>query len=150
MFKIDLPKIESLIRSIIEQMDFRLYDIQFNEVSRTLRIFIDRDQGNVTINDCEKVSKIVSDELDKSNLIDFQHTLEVSSPGVERFLTKIEHFQWARGKLAEITLKHNKIRGYIRDVDGQSVTIAQSSGETIIKLQDIVKAKLVEELEYGN
>ncbi|MGB9720916.1 MAG: ribosome maturation factor RimP [bacterium] len=149
MYKIELPKIESLIRSIIEPMDFRLYDIQFNEVSRTLRIFIDRDQGGVTIKDCERVSNVVSEELDKSDLIDFQYTLEVSSPGVERYLTRPEHFQWARGKLAEINLKHNKIKGYIREASAHSVTIAQQSGETVIKLQDIVKAKIVEEIDYG-
>ncbi len=149
MHKIDLPKIESLIRSIIEPMDFRFYDIQFNEVSRTLRVFIDRDQGGVTIRDCEKVSNVISEELDKLNLFDFQYFLEVSSPGVERYLTRPEHFQWARGKLAEISLKCNKIKGYIRDVDTQSVTIAQPSGEIIIKLQHIIKAKLIEELDYG-
>jgi ribosome maturation factor RimP len=149
MRKIELSKVETLVKEVIESMEIRLYDMQFNEVSRTLKIFIEREQGGVTIKDCEKVSKSISEALDRSNLIDFQYTLEVSSPGIERYLTKPEHFQWARGKLAEIILKEKKIKGYIRDADEQSVTIAQSSGEVVIHLQEIITAKISEEFEYG-
>ncbi len=148
MLKIDLSKIEILVKNIIEPMNFRFYDIQFNEVSRTLKIFIDHEQTPVTIKDCEKVSNAISAELDRENLIDFHYTLEVSSPGIERHLKRPEHFQWARGKQAEIVLKDKRIRGYIRDADENSVTIAQDSGETVIKLPTIIKAKIIEELNY--
>ncbi len=148
MFKIDLSKIEILVKNIIEPMNFRFYDIQFNEVSRTLKIFIDHEQEPVTIKDCEKVSNAISEELDRKNLIDFHYTLEVSSPGIERHLKRPEHFQWARGKQADIMLKDQRIRGYIRDANENSVTIAQDSGETVIKLTEIIKAKIIEELNY--
>lgn len=149
MHNIDLSKIEILVKNIIETMNFRFYDIQFNEVSRTLKIFIDHEQKSVTIKDCEKMSNAISEELDRENLIDFHYTLEVSSPGIERHLKKLEHFLWARGKQAEIMLKDQKIKGFIRDANEDTVTIAQDSGEIIIKLPEIMKAKIIEELNYG-
>uniref|UniRef100_A0A7V0Z4T2 Ribosome maturation factor RimP n=1 Tax=candidate division WOR-3 bacterium TaxID=2052148 RepID=A0A7V0Z4T2_UNCW3 len=149
MYKIDLQSIETLIKEIVEPLDFRLYDLQFNEVSRTLKVFIDREQGSITIKDCEKVSNALAEALDNSNIIDFQYTLEVSSPGIERNLTRPEHFQWARGKMAEITLKDKKIKGYIREVDQNSVRIVQATEEVIIKFDDIIKAKITEEIDYG-
>lgn len=149
MHNIDLSKIEILVKNIIETMNFRFYDIQFNEVSRTLKIFIDHEQKSVTIKDCEKMSNAISEELDRENLIDFHYTLEVSSPGIERHLKKPEHFLWARGKQAEIMLKDQKIKGFIRDANEDTVTIVQDSGEIIIKLPEIMKAKIIEELNYG-
>lgn len=149
MLKIDLSKIEIIVKNIIEPMNFRFYDIQFNEVSRTLKIFIDREQEPVTIKNCETVSNAISEELDRENLIDFHYTLEVSSPGIERYLKKPEHFQWARGKKAEIMLKDQRIRGYIREANENTVTIAQDSGEIVIELPTIIKAKIIEELNYG-
>jgi ribosome maturation factor RimP len=149
MHKVDLQKIETIVKGIIEPMDFRIYDIQFNEVSRTLKIFIDREQGGITIRDCERVSNAISNVLDNYDIIDFQYTLEVSSPGIERHLSRIEHFQWARGKMAEITLKDRKIRGYIREAGENSVKVAQGSGEVIIKYSEIVRAKLSGEFDYG-
>ncbi len=148
MSKIDLQKVESLVKNIIEPMNFRIYDIQFNEVSRTLRVFIDREQGGVTIKDCENVSNALSEALDKTDIVDFQYTLEVSSPGVERHLIKPEHFLWARGKMAEIILKDKKIKGYIRDVDENSVRIALDSGEVTVQFQEIIRAKVTEEFGY--
>ncbi|MEO0095804.1 MAG: ribosome maturation factor RimP [candidate division WOR-3 bacterium] len=149
MYKIDLQKIESMIKDIIEPMDFRIYDLQFNDVTRTLKVFIDRAQGSITINDCEKVSRALSEVFDNSDIIDFQYTLEVSSPGIERHLTRPEHFQWARGKMAEITLKNKKIKGFIREADENSVTVAQAMGQVVVPLQEIIKAKIIEEFDYG-
>ncbi len=149
MYNVDLKKIESVLKEIVEPMDFRIYDLQFNEVSRTLKIFIDREQGSVTIKDCEKVSSALSDILDNSDIIDFQYTLEVSSPGIERHLTRPEHFQWARGKMAVITLKNKKIKGYIRAADEHAVRIAQGAEEMVIKFDEIIKAKVTEEIDYG-
>ncbi len=149
MYKIDLQRIETMIKEIVEPLDFRLYDLQFNEVSRTLKVFIDREQGGITIKDCEKVSNALSETLDNSNIIDFQYTLEVSSPGIERNLTRPEHFQWARGKMAEITLKDKRIKGYIREADQNSVRIVQAAEEVIIKFDEIIKAKITEEIDYG-
>ncbi len=149
MLKIDLKAIELLAKEIIERANCRLYDIEFNEVSRILKIFIDREQGGITIKDCEMISNAVSDALDTANLIDFRYTLEVSSPGIGRFLTRPEHFQWALGRLAEINLKNRRVKCYIRYVTDESITIAEDSGEIIIPLKEIIKAKTSEEFDYG-
>ncbi len=149
MSKVDLAKIETIVKEIVEPMDFRIYDLQFNDVTRTLKVFIDRPQGGITINDCAKVSNALSEVLDNADIIDFQYTLEVSSPGIERHLSRPEHFSWARGKMAEIILKNTKIKGYIREADENSVKIVQDVGEVIVQFKDIIRAKVIEEFDYG-
>ncbi|HBC97665.1 MAG TPA: ribosome maturation factor RimP, partial [Clostridium sp.] len=58
-----------------------------------LRIYIDKEQGNISLQDCEKVSRTVSDILDREDPIKVSYYLEVSSPGVERKLYTDEHLK---------------------------------------------------------
>lgn len=147
MVNIDLEKIFQTIKDIIENLDFRLYDINFNEVSRVLRIFIDKAPGGVTINDCKRVSLAISSTLD--NLINCAYTLEVSSPGVERRLTRPEHYQWAMGNYVEIDLANKKIRGHLRNTEENGIIVATEAGEELISYDLILKAKVAEEIAYG-
>ncbi len=145
MVKINLPEITQRVKEILEVMNLRLYDIQFNEVSRILRIFIDKEGTGVTIKDCELASNTISEELDRIDIINFPYTLEVSSPGIERHLSRPEHYQWALGKLVEITLKEEKIKGHIQGVTETGVIITRENQETAIPFDKILKAKLLEE-----
>lgn len=81
-----------------EKLGLRIWDVQFVKegVLWYLRIFIDKD-GGVTIDDCEAMSRAVDAPLDKVNLIDQMYYLEVSSPGIERALTRNEHFEEMQG-----------------------------------------------------
>jgi len=141
----DLDKVAIKIREILDRADFRFYDIKFNPVTRTLRVFIDHKDG-VTIKDCKMVSNLILAELKMLNL---NISLEVSSPGIERILTRPEHYQWARGKMAELTLNDRKIRGYIRGEDNEGVKIFTKDGEIFIHYNEIINAKVVEEISYG-
>ncbi len=145
----DLEKISKIIRIVLDDLGFRLYDMHFNEVSKNLRIFIDREDGGVTVSDCKRVSNMISKQIDESEVMVVRYTLEVSSPGIERPLKRPEHYVWAMGKLVEIDVGDKKIRGYLRNTEKDGVVVATDRGENLVPYSAIVKAKVVEDIEYG-
>ncbi len=145
----DLEKISKIIRTVLDDLGFRLYDMHFNEISKNLRIFIDREDGGVTVSDCKRVSNIISKQIDESEVMVARYTLEVSSPGIERPLKRPEHYVWAMGKLVEIDVGDKKIRGYLRNTEKDGVVVATDRGENLVPYSAIVKAKVVEDIEYG-
>jgi ribosome maturation factor RimP len=149
MNNVDLDKITALVQGIVDDLNMRLYDLQFNPVSRILSVFIDRAAGDVTVDDCRRVSSQLSPTLDRADLIPSSYTLEVSSPGINRTLKKLEHYQWALGKIAEIDLGKSRVRGHLRNVSEGGVTIATGSGEKYIAFSAIVRARVMEEIEHG-
>ena len=93
--KIDglLKEVESLVRDIIEDMHYELYHIEYVKENGEyyLRIYIDTPSG-ISLQDCEKVSRAVSVALDEEDPIKDQYYLEISSPGINRFLHTEKHF----------------------------------------------------------
>ena len=146
---IRLQEIIELIEHILEEHELRFYDLQFNEVNKTFRLFIDREDGTVNIEDCKSVSRAVSRALEHSDLVNFPYSLEVSSPGIERPLTKPKHFAWAKGKMVEIDTGDQKVKGYLRQTKQEGIVIATDSGESIVPYSSVVRAKVVEDLDYG-
>ena len=144
-----LSEVVELIKHIVDEFDLRFYDLHFNEVSSSFRIFIDREDGTVSVDDCKKVSKSIARVLDQSDLVSFAYILEVSSPGIARHLTKPEHFVWAQGKIVEIDTGDRKIRGYLRQTKQDGVLIATDDGESAVPYSSVVRAQVVEELDYG-
>ncbi len=144
-----IENMHSKVRKSVEAVGYRLYDIVFNQVTRTLQIYIDHPGRNITIDDCQRVSNAVGDELDGEESGLASYTLEVSSPGINRVLRRPEHFQWAVGKLAEIDVGTHRVRGFIRKADDEFVLIAAEDGESMIKYCSITKARIAEEIDYG-
>ena len=87
-------KTEELLMPIAEANRVEIYDIEYVKEGSDwyLRAYIDK-EGGVTINDCESVSRALSDELDKADFIEDAYILEVSSPGLGRTLKKDKHLQ---------------------------------------------------------
>lgn len=105
-----------LAEPIAESCGVELYDVEFKKEGpdRFLRIFI-YDENGITLDKCEEVSRLVSDELDRVDPISEPYYLEVSSPGIERVLSRDRHFETALGENIEIKL-YGSIDGekYIR------------------------------------
>ncbi len=97
-------KVEKLVKPIIENLGYELYDVEYAKEGKNyyLRIFIDNEKG-IDLNDCEKVNDSITDILDEENYIKEQYFLEVSSPGIERVLRKEEHLKKSIGE--EINIK---------------------------------------------
>ena len=88
-------KVESLIKKPIEDMGYTLYDVQYVKEGQNyfLRVFIEKPNGSIDLNDCEKVNDGINDILDKADYIKEQYFLEVSSTGLEKVLRKDEHLR---------------------------------------------------------
>ena len=96
---------EALAAPIAEQFGIRIYDVEYVKEGDEyfLNVYIDKD-GGVNINDCENVSRLLSDALDKDDPNPDAYTLIVSSPGLGRALTKDRHLQQSIGQDVELHL----------------------------------------------
>ena len=88
-----------LAAPIIEEQGCSLWDVEYVKEAGTwyLRVLIDK-EGGVDILDCEAISRQLSDLLDEADPIEGSYTLEVSSPGIERQLTRDWHFEYLMGQ----------------------------------------------------
>ena len=102
---------EELAAPILEEMGLQLWDVVYEKEGSGwyLRYYVDK-EGGIDINSCEAFSRAISDVLDEADPIDGSYTLEVSSPGIERQLTRDWHFESLMGQQLLVRL--------IRPVEG--------------------------------
>lgn len=102
---------EELAAPILEEMGLQLWDVVYEKEGSGwyLRYYVDK-EGGIDINSCEAFSRAISDVLDEADPIDGSYTLEVSSPGIERQLTRDWHFETLMGQQLLVQL--------IRPVEG--------------------------------
>lgn len=140
---------EELLHPIMEQNRFELVDVEYVKEGSNwyLRAYIDK-PGGITVDDCEIVSRTLSDLLDKEDFIQEAYILEVSSPGLGRPLKKDKDFARSIGEKVEIRLyraqNHRKdYEGVLKAFDKDTVTIlADEEEELIIKRADIALIRL--------
>lgn len=96
---------ESLLLPILADFNFELVDVEFVKEAGNwyLRAYIDK-PGGITIDDCEKVSRTLSDVLDREDYIEEAYYLEVSSPGLTRPLKKAKDYDRNIGRPVDIKL----------------------------------------------
>ncbi len=146
-------EIRRIIDPILESMGLSLWDLEFQKHGPQwlLRIYIDRESG-VSLNDCETVSRDLGAALDVEDIIPHAYRLEVSSPGLDRTLTKPEHFVRFAGSMVKVKTYHpingqKVFRGTLRGMDGSTVGVELETGDILqIALSDIAKASLEVEL----
>lgn len=141
---------EELLTPIAQNNGVEIYDVEYVKEGKEyyLRAYIDKPEG-VSIQDCETVSRLLSDALDEADFIPDAYILEVSSPGLGRTLKKDRHFEKSLGQEVEIKLfqavAHAKeFRGVLQGYDAQSITIAlQDTTETkVFQRNDIALIRL--------
>jgi len=137
-----------LIEPVVEGLGYECVGIEYNPHPKhgMLRIFIDREQG-VGMEDCTAVSHQVSGVLDVEDPIAGEYNLEVSSPGMERPLFKIEHFEQFIGHTAKVNLfkpieGRRNITGLIEKVEDGSVYLQQDGQVYTVPFQAMSKARL--------
>ncbi len=112
----ETERIINNIRKFVEDsFSYEIYDITLKKLGKkkVLEVFIDSPKG-VTVDDCEKVSRGLSDYLDEVDIIPDAYTLEVSSPGIERILKRRVDYERHIGKLVKWTLKSEGTDGKVR------------------------------------
>ena len=138
-------ELQSLLEPTIGNMGYELVDLELRLGGRdgVVRVFIDHPDG-IGLDDCEKVSRVVSALLDIEDPLPGHYNLEVSSPGLDRKLTKIEHFQRFAGETVKVQMRipiagRKRFRGtlvtsddenIVVDVDGESHTLPVATIDT--------------------
>lgn len=127
-------RVEAWITPVLEQHQFELVDVEYvREVGVWyLRCYIDK-EGGITVDDCEVISRLLGEWLDKEDFIEDSYILEVSSPGLGRPLKKEKDFARSIGKDVEIRLykvidKQKEFTGTLTSYDADSVTITMEDG----------------------
>jgi ribosome maturation factor RimP len=124
-------KTEKLLEPVLQENGFTLYDVEYVKEGSNwyLRAFIDK-EGGITVDDCELVSRRLSDLLDQNDFIPDAYILEVSSPGLGRQLKKEKHFEKSIGEEVEIRLykavdKKKELSGKLVDFN-QNVLVIET------------------------
>ena len=145
-----LDRVRLLIAPIISDLQLDLYDIE--QRGGTLRVTIDTKPGSPAGVDLEQLAlatRLISRELDHTDPIPGRYTLEVSSPGVERALRTPAHFARALG--ADVTVRlaapnadgQRRFEGRLVAADDTTATVLTDTGERVVALADIERAKTV-------
>ena len=122
-------KTEELVQPLVDKNKFELVDVEFvkEAVTNYLRVYIDK-EGGITIDDCEIISRALSDLLDEKDYINEAYILEVSSPGLGRPLKKDKDFARSIGEEVDVKLfkpieKQKEFSGILESYNDTEVTI---------------------------
>lgn len=112
-----------------------------------LRLFIDKEGGGITLEDCTRATHVLNPVLDEAGLVDVRYLLEVSSPGWNRPVRKLEHFQRFIGEVLRITTNapfegRTKFKGVLQRVDTDMICLDVAGQEVTLHLDNIKKARL--------
>lgn len=145
-----VDQVTALLHPILQSLGLSLWDLDFKKEGPQwlLRIYIDRETGGVGLDDCERVSRDLSAILDVEDVIPHAYRLEVSSPGLDRALTRPEHFTRFIGSLVRVKtykpLENEKVfLGRLAEYRDDIVTLTLAGGERReFGRSDIAKASL--------
>lgn len=139
---------EALLSPIVEQAGVAVYDVEYVKEGKDyyLRVYIDKPDG-VNIQDCETVSRALSDALDAEDFIPDAYILEVSSPGLGRVLKKDRHLEQSLGEEVEIKTykpidKTKEFSGILKAYDAATITIEEDGSPRVFERQDIATVRL--------
>lgn len=146
-------RLADIVRPVIEGLGFELIRIRLmGGATRVLQIMADKPEGGIEVDDCGEISTAVSAVLDVEDPIEENYVLEVSSPGIDRPLTRLKDFEiwkgWeARIETTELIDGRRRFKGYLSGVEGEEVLITLDEGKeevTIgLKFDWLSDAKLI-------
>ena len=139
-----------LLGPLLADMGYEFVGLEYHAHASNgmLRVYIDKPETGVLVDDCVKASREISALLDLHDPIKGHFNLEVSSPGMNRLLFSSAHFQRFIGDQAKLTVAlaidgQRKFVGTIKNVDGELITLTLDDQDVEIEHSNIVKARLV-------
>ena len=147
-----MAKVTELVRALAQPIaadnGCSIWDVEYVREAGTsfLRVYLDK-EGGVTIDDCEAVSRPLSDALDEADPIEGSYTLEVSSAGIDRVLRHLEHFDAFLGAEVEVRL-YRPVEGrkdhvgLLKAYDNGDVTVTLPSGDVTFPKKDVAQVRL--------
>ena len=152
---VNQTELQDLLEPGAEAIGFEVLAVELagSGGNTTLRVFIDGPQG-VNVDDCARVSHQLSAILDAEDPIQGHYTLEVSSPGLDRPLSKLQHFQAALGR--KIRLKthtlvagRRRFQGTLIEVESDGVTLEADKERYDVPFSTISKARLLADHDFS-
>ncbi len=141
-------KTEGLLAPIVEKAGVSVYDVEYVKEGKDyyLRVYIDKPDG-VNIQDCETVSRALSDALDAEDFIPDAYILEVSSPGLGRILKKDRHLEQSLGEKVEIKTykpidKTKEFSGILKAYDAGTITIEEDGSPRVFERREIATVRM--------
>ncbi len=139
----------ALAEPIAEQNGCYIYDVEYVKEGGLwfLRVFADKEEGGITLDECEAVSRALSEVLDEKDPISQNYYLEVASPGVERRLKTPEHFARYTGETVDVGLYRalngsKTLTGVLKGLVENEVTIEADGEEITLSLKETSYVKL--------
>lgn len=142
-------QLEALITPAVESQGCTVWGVEYLAQGRhsKLRIYIDKAEG-VAVEDCERVSREVSDLLDLEDTLPESYTLEVSSPGMDRTLFKAEQYAGAVGERVDVRLSfpfegRKRFVGLLAGVEDDCAVVRIDEEEYLLPLESVQKAQVL-------
>jgi len=135
--------LESDIKNVVESMDLSLYDIvTVSEGGDTIyRVLINSTEG-ISLDKCAEVTRVLNPLLDVTPPVKGDYRLEVSSPGIERKLKSLKHFNASIGEKVKVVLLSNEVlQGPLLKVEGNMITIDDEQvNEQTVPFDEVIRA----------
>ncbi|CAM3465492.1 ribosome maturation factor RimP [Campylobacter upsaliensis] len=131
------------LKALCKEAGVELYDSELvsENGKKIYRIYIMK-EGGVSLEDCAKLSEILSPIFDVEPPVSGEYFLEVSSAGLERKLSALEHFEKSVGEMLKITTSEKeKIQGKLLKVEGENIFLQDEKAEICIEFSQVKKAK---------
>lgn len=142
-------QLEILLEPVVTALECEFWGLDYVAQGKksVLRLYIEK-EGGVLVEDCEKVSRQVSATLDVEDPIRSEYTLEVSSPGLERPLFRLDHFTRYVGEQVAIRLRiafegRRKFSGLLKGVEDDEIVVEVDNEEYLLPFELIDKANIV-------
>jgi ribosome maturation factor RimP len=144
-----LEAIQQLLEPTLTHMGYSIYSLErAGKGGRTLRIAIDKSDGFISLDDCERVSRVAGPLLDQADLITESYTLEVSSPGAERTLRDQAEYERFVGRKVNLRYRVGEsevaLEGTLAQVDDEGLAVLGRRNEPIrLRWPDVIAGRLV-------
>ncbi|MEO0752595.1 MAG: ribosome maturation factor RimP [Pseudomonadota bacterium] len=142
-------RMAEIITPVIDDMGFELVRVRLmGGKTATLQIMAERPDGGIEVDECADISTAVSAVLDVEDPIIDAYALEVSSPGIDRPLTRLKHFEDYEGydaklETSELISGRKRFKGVLAGIDGDEVLINVEEGTIGLKFDWLSEAKLI-------
>ena len=141
-------QLTDMLEPTVEALGFELWGVEYLSQGRhsVLRIYIEGENG-ITVDDCAAVSEQVGSVLDVEDPITGEYTLEVSSPGMDRLLFKLDQYPGYVGEMVELRLRsafegRRRYKGVLQGIEGDEVVLRVDNHEYLLPHGAIEKARI--------
>jgi len=142
-------RLEPIFEPVIEQAGFKLVRLRLmGGAAQTLQVMAERPDGSMNVEDCAELSRALLDFIEKEEPLEGEYELEVSSPGIDRPLTRPQDFSRWSGHEAKLELDgihegRKRWRGIVLGLDGADVVIRADNNDVRFPFRSVLNAKLV-------